>query len=210
MPKNGFTMIELLVGIVIAMLCMVTMLMMFKQLTQVGVNSTQDAEYDAQLQSGMLAAQKYIQNAGYGSGEQTDIAIGSYSGNPAVLWLQVEDLNASPIAYQCQGIGEEITTVDGQKIHRLVLLKKAACGKTEAITAGAWVKDQPIVAIKNPADAPVYQFALSSGTACAPFGIEKDNAAGLKQITLKAARQHMTGVGENIQNVVCLSNISTT
>lgn len=210
MPKNGFTMIELLVGIVIAMLCMITMLMLFKQLTHVGVSSTQDAEYDAQLQSGMLAAQKYIQNAGYGSGESTDIAIGTFAGNPAVFWLYVTELGASPLAYTCQGIGEEVSTVDGQKVHRLVLLKKVACGKTEAVTAGTWVKDQPIVAIKNKTDTPIYQFSLSSSTACAPFGIEKNAAAGLKQITLTAARQHMTGVGQNIQNVVCLSNISTT
>ena len=77
MLRNGFTIIELLVGIVIAMLCMITMLMLFKQLTQVSVSSTQDAEYDAQLQSGMLTIQKYVQNAGFGSGQQSDIASGT-------------------------------------------------------------------------------------------------------------------------------------
>lgn len=210
MPKNGFTMIELLVGLVISMLCMIIMLMLFKQLMHVSLNSSQDAEYDAQLQSGMLSAQKYMQNAGYGSGKSSDIAIGSYSGNPAVFWLFVKEIGATPIAYQCQGIGEEISTENNQKVHRLVLLKKNACGTTEAITAGTWVKDQPIVVIKNTAAAPIYQFNMSSGTACTPFGIDKTASAGLKQVTLTAARQHMTGIGQNIQNVVCLNNIAAT
>ena len=210
MPKNGFTIIELLVGIVIAMLCMVTMLMLFKQLTQVGVSSSQDAEYDAQLQSGILAAQKYIQNAGYGSGQQTDIAIGTYASNPAIFWLSVKQLGAVPLEYQCQGIGEEVSTEDGQQVHRLVLLKKVACGKTEVITAGTWVKDQPIIAIRNSTTPPIYQYAITSGTGCSPFGIEKASGTGLKQITLTATRQHMTGVGQNIQNIICLNNITST
>lgn len=210
MPKNGFTMIELLVGIVIAMLCMITMLMLFKQLTHVGLSSTQDAEYDAQLQSGMLAIQKYVQNAGFGSGQQGDIASGTYSGNPAIFWRSVKELNVTPIAYECRGVGEVITTEDGQKVHRLVLLKKTACGTSEAITAGSWEKDQPIIAIRNSSDAPIYQYAIAAGSGCSPFGIEKTSATGLKQITLTAARQHMTGIGQNIQNVVCLSNITTT
>lgn len=210
MHKNGFTMIELLVGIVIAMLCMITMLMLFKQISHIGVNTTQDAEYDAQLQSGILAAQKFIQNAGYGSGAQTDIALGSFAGNPAILWLFAKDLSASPLAYQCQGIGEEITTEDGQTVHRLYLLKKTACGKTEAITAGTWEKDQSITVIRNSTTTPLYKYAMTSG-ACSPFGIDKSNAAGLKQVTLTAARQHMSsGVGQNIQTVVCLNNIATT
>lgn len=210
MHKNGFTMIELLVGIVIAMLCMITMLMLFKQISHIGVDTTQDAEYDAQLQSGILAAQKFIQNAGYGSGQQTDIAIGSFAGNPAIVWLFAKDLSATPLAYECQGIGEEITTEDGQTVHRLYLLKKTACGKTEAITAGTWEKDQSITVLRNNSTTPLYQYTMTAG-ACSPFGIEKANAKGLKQVTLTAARKHMSsGVGQNIQTVVCLNNIATT
>jgi prepilin-type N-terminal cleavage/methylation domain-containing protein len=210
MPKNGFTLIELLVGIVIAMLCMVTMLMLFKQLTQVGVSSSQDAEYDAQLQSGILAAQKYIQNAGYGSGQQADIAIGTYASNPAIFWLSVKQLGAVPLEYQCQGIGEEVSTEGSQKVHRLVLLKKVACGKTEAVTAGTWVKDQPIVVIRNNTAAPIYSFSLSTTSACTSFGIDKTASQGLKQVQLTATRQYMTSLGQNIQNTICLNNITST
>ena len=210
MLRNGFTIIELLVGIVIAMLCMVTMLMLFKQLTQVSVSSTQDAEYDAQLQSGMLTIQKYVQNAGFGSGQQSDIDSGTYSGNPAIFWRSVKEINTTPLSYECKGIGEVVTTEDGQKIHRLVLLKKTACGTTEAITSGTWEKDQSIIAIRNSTATPIYQYAITSGTGCSPFGIEKASGTGLKQITLTATRQYMTGIGQNIQNVICLNNITST
>ena len=67
MPKNGFTLVELMVGLVIGMLCMIMMLMLFKQVSHISLQSSQDAEYDAQLQTSMLIVQKLIQNAGYGS-----------------------------------------------------------------------------------------------------------------------------------------------
>lgn len=207
MPKNGFTLVELMVGLVIGMLCMIMMLMMFKQVSYISVQSSQDAEYDAQLQTSMLIVQKLIQNAGYGSGAVSDIATGTYMSNPAVFWRYVENVNASPIVYTCQGVGEKITTENNQKVHRLIVLKKDSCGNSSAVNSGAWQEQQTVVAIRNQSDTALFQYSLSASN-CRPFGIDKNNI-GIRQITLTAPRQYLTGTAANIQTTVCLNNIKT-
>ena len=205
MKRNGFTIIELMVGLLIAMLIMLMVLMFFKQISQVSISSSQDAEYDAQLQTGTLVAQKFIQNAGYGSGASDDIEIGTYSGNDAILWRFIPDINAVPISYECQGIGEKITASGSLYLHRLVLLTKSGCGASTALTSGTWTEYQPIMSIKTSRSEPIYDYSLASGN-CAPFGIDQQSS-GLKQLTITAHRQHMTGTGSTIQTVICLNNI---
>ena len=207
MNKNGFTLVELMVGLVISMLCMITMLMLFKQVSHISLQSNQDAEYDAQLQTGMLIVQKLIQNAGYGSGAANDIEIGTYLSRPAVFWRYVEDIDASPIVYICQGVSEQITTDNNQKVHRLIVLKKDNCGNLNAVSSGTWQHQQTIIAIRNQSDSALFQYAMSASD-CRPFGIDKNNF-GIRQITLTAPRQYLTGTGENIQTKVCLNNIKT-
>lgn len=208
MKQNGFTLVELMVGLVVSMLCMIMMLMLFKQVSQISMSSSQDAEYDAQLQTGLLVAQRFIQNAGYGSGQANDIYVGTQFGNPAVFWRMVSNLSSSPVSYSCQGIGEKVTTEGKFKIHRLVLLKKTACGTSEAIQSGTWEEDQSIMAIKNQNDSATFQYTLISN-ACRPFGIDK-NTSGSKQLTLTAPRQNMTGLGNSVETSICLSNIKST
>lgn len=208
MRANGFTMLELLVGLLIAMLCSIMLLMLFKQTTQISVNSAHDAEYEAQLQTGMMIAQRFIQNAGYGSGSPSDIEIGTHLNQPAVFWRYVPNLAATPISYVCQGIAEEITTEGNFKLHRLILIEKANCGNTTAITSGTWQEAKALVAIRNTADTPIFQFSLSVSD-CTPFGIDH-HKSGSKQINLSAARPHITGVGNQLQTAICLNNIKVT
>ena len=205
MKANGFTLVELMIGIVISMLCMIMMLMFFKQLSQISITSAQDAEYDAQLKTGMLVIEKFVQNAGYGSGQLGDIAKGTHYGNPAVFWRYIPDLSVTPITYACQGIAEQVVTNGAQKLHRLVLLKKTNCGNSTAISEGTWEEHQPIIALKNTSDQPVFNYDIAQGD-CRPYGIDKNNV-GFRQLTLTAPRQHGTALGQNIQTTVCLNNI---
>lgn len=207
MHKNGFTLLELMVGLVIGILCMLMMLMMFKQISQISIQSAQDAEYDSQLQTGMVIVQKLIQNAGYGSGTVSDIATGTHFSRPAIFWRYVADINASPITYTCQGIGEKITTENNQKVHRLIMLKKDSCGNSTAVNSGTWQEQQTLVAIRNQSDAALFQYQLSE-TNCRPFGIDKNNV-GIRQLTLTAPRQYPIPPEPNIQTIVCLNNIKT-
>lgn len=208
MKANGFTMIELLIGLLIASLCSIMLLMLFKQTSHIAVNSAQDANYEAQLQTGMLVAQRFIQNAGYGSGSPTDIEIATHAGKPAVFWRYIQQLNATPIQYICQGLAEEISTDGSFQLHRLILIEKANCGTGQALTAGTWQESKAIIAIKNQSATPIYQYAMSTSD-CTPFGIDH-NKSGSKKLTLSAARPHITGVGSQLQTAICLNNIKVT
>lgn len=206
MKQAGFTLIELMIGLVIAMLCMLMMLMLFKQITQIGLNAAQDAEYDAQIQTGLLVSQKFMQNAGYGSGLSNDIQIGTHYGHSAVFWRFIPDLGTTSIAYQCQGIAEKITTDGNTKLHQLILLKKT-CGSDPANWKnGTWEEDQNIVAFRSSKSAPIFAYNITLGK-CTPYGVDKNNSKGLRQMTITAKREHITGTGDSIKNTICLNNI---
>lgn len=224
MNQKGFTLIELMIGLVISVLCMIMMLMLFKQLSHIAISSSQDAENDSQLQTGILVIEKLVQNAGYGSLNNSggtnntgDIAIGTFANHPALVWRYIPDLDTPITTYKCEGIGEEITTEDNHKIHKLVLLKRA-CGNNTAIASGNWVVDQPIMSIKTTTSTPIYAFNLSNEN-CAPFGIGK-NYTGAQKIIVTAERQHLdlsaspdqttNNVTKKLSSTICLNNIKTT
>ena len=202
MHQKGFTLIELMVGLVIAMLCMIMMLMLFKQTTQIGISSAQDAEYDAQIQTGILVSQKFIQNAGYGSGKTLDVKTGSYASNAALYWRLIPNVGTTPITYQCQGIAEKVAQDGNAFMHRLVLIKKT-CNANDNWEAGTWADDQVIVAFRSTKQEPVFSYTLSTGQ-CTPFGIDKNASKGLRQVTINARREHLSG---SIKNTICLNNI---
>ena len=206
MKQAGFTLIELMVGLVIAMLCMLMMLMLFKQITQIGLNAAQDAEYDAQIQTGLLVAQKFVQNAGYGSGLSNDIQIGTHYGHSAVFWRFIPNIGTTPITYQCQGIAEKITTDGNTKLHQLMLLKKTCGSDPTNWKNGTWEEDQNIVAFRSSKSEPIFAYNTTSGQ-CTPYGVDKNNSKGLQQMTISAKREHITGTGSSIKNTVCLNNI---
>ena len=208
MKQNGFTMIELLVGLVIASLCSIMMLMLFKQSSQITMNSAQDATYEAQLQTGMMVAQRFIQNAGYGSGSPSDIEIGQYNNQRAVFWRYMPNLNTTPVTFNCQGLAEEISGTSSLKTHRLILIEKTNCGNTTALSEGTWQESKAIVAIQSTSTSPLFTFELA-GSDCTPFGIDS-RTSGTKQLTITAARPYLTGVGSSLQTAICLSNIKVT
>lgn len=205
MRQNGFTLVELMVGMVIALLCMSMMMMMFKQVSQVGLRSSAEAQYDTEIQIGLMVAQKHLQNAGYGSGQPNDIVLGSFAGNTAVYWRFIPDLN-NPTQYQCQGIGEEVSQENNRWVHRFILLTKTTCDGTDPVSSGTWTKEQIIVAIKNSDTKPIYEYELTTDT-CTPYGID-DVTLARQKITIKAARQYMTNTGSNIQHTLCLNNVT--
>lgn len=207
MYQKGFTLVELMVGLVIAMLCMIMMLMLFKQTTQIGISSAQDAEYDAQIQTGLLVAQKYIQNAGYGSGLSNDIVLDTSVTSPGLYWRFIPEIDQTPITYKCQGIQEKVTLNSDQTTynHQLVL-KTKTCNATNTWQTGTWSDEQVIVSMRSRVQTPIFQFSIASGK-CTPYGIDKLNSRGFKQITITANREYLTGTGGSIKNTLCLNNI---
>ena len=213
MKKNGFTLVELLVGLVIAMLCMIMMLMLFKQISQVSLEASFDAEYDTQVQIGMLILQKVIQNAGYGSGNTNDIAMDA---SKDILYLRFTPDITTPTLLKCQAI---LSNNDIEnKEYRLYLLENIKnCGtdadlKTSSIWNSTHTTRSPLITIKNKnieaTTAPVFSFKvenLTGGKKCTPYGISKDNPSGSKYVTVTAKGQHSSV--KQIRSSICLNNI---
>lgn len=212
MSKNGFTLIELMVGLVIGLLCILMLLMLFKQISQVGITAAQDAEYDAQLELGLLSTQKLVQNAGYGTGKNANgtinpnIVIATYNSQPAVYWRLVSSaLGATPIVFQCQGLSESITAEGSRYIHRLQLLKATNCG-TESLTTYAWSTDQTVASLRNNQFIPIFTYSLTIPiNGCTPYGI--GDKKGDLQLGVTASKQYLTGIAASVSRAICLVNI---
>lgn len=213
MKKNGFTLVELLVGLVIAMLCMIMMLMLFKQISQVSLESSFDAEYDTQVQIGMLVLQKVIQNAGYGSGHAHDIAVDS---GKNILYLRFTPDITTPTILKCQAILSH-NDVENKEYQLYLLENTKNCGasadlKTSSIWSSTDTTKSPLVTIKNKnieaTTAAVFSFKvedLAGGKKCTPYGISKDNPSGSKYVTVTAKGQYSPV--KQIQSSICLNNI---
>ncbi|MFV5466316.1 PilW family protein [Acinetobacter towneri] len=212
MNKNGFTMLELLVGLVVAMLCMIMMLMTFKQISKISLESSLDADYDTQVQLGMLVLQKVIQNAGYGSGQTTDIKVNSTND---MLYLRFIPNVNNPLAYTCQALGYANDPI--KKEYKLFLFENSVnCGASTDLATIDWTNTNttksPLITIKNknieaatPAVFKFYVENLASDKKCTPYGISPDNPSGTKTVTVTAKGQHTTE--KQIQSLICLNNI---
>ena len=206
MKQKGFTLIELLVGLAISMLCMVLVMMMFKQIMRTGAEAARDAEYDAQLETSMLIAQKLVQNAGYGSGAAADIAVGSYNSKPAMFWRLIPNLDTAPTVYQCSGLAEEISASGTRYIHKLRLLSDATpCAAGDDLATKSWTNQRTLISIKNDSADAIFSYAL--GGNCSPFGAA--HAEGTKKIIITGTRPDIdaSAIGHTIQRAVCLKNI---
>lgn len=73
MQNKGFSLIELLIALAISLISILMLLMLFKQVTHIGMSSSQDSEYNTARQTALLVVQKLIQNAGYGTGSDLDV-----------------------------------------------------------------------------------------------------------------------------------------
>lgn len=230
MKRNGFTLVELLVGMVIAMLCAIMMMMLFKQLSQIGGGASRDAQYDAQIETGILIIQKYLQNAGYASGNAADVQLNNNFGSftsagvsiplPALLWRQgtgaLSATTGLATAWECYGVTETITPnpTATNFTHRLQLLTLRPCNGAGATTGVAnltamtgWTQT-PIVRIDTPSAQPIFGYALSTGS-CAPYGTA--DVQGAAKVTLTAKRLNVTsGLGQSLNRAVCLNNIGVT
>ena len=118
----GATLISLLIGLLIAMLCIIAVLSSYRTIVKTGVESRVAATHDAQLQTGLTTAQIFLQNAGFGLEglnnllSEADIQVESQSIS-ALLWRY-----KSNDKIICQGLAD-IQSPDGKK-RKFILLER--------------------------------------------------------------------------------------
>lgn len=214
MQKNGFTLVELLVGLGVSSILMLTMLAYFKQVGTIGVESAESADYEIQLDIGLLSVQKMVQFAGYGLGQESDIQVGQYNGESAVYWRYLEalpDPNAAPTAplpaVICRGVGSSVAQQNGKYKNTLILLTADDCDAGD-LTDATWRVQQSVVSLVSDQSYSVFAFT-SQATPCSPFGVGQ--TMGAVVLKIRGLRKYDYGDGNYYKNRnICINNINNT
>lgn len=180
------TLISLMVGLFISLMCVLASLTLYKNLITVAAESKVESIHDGQLAASMLTLQKEVMSAGFGieNAGAADIvrrkvdASGSDLGTIELLWRYRESTGA---AVQCRGVREygEVNA-DGNefRILKVIADTSADCDAAAILTDLSWgttvdtlAKWLVVGGLKTYVDAnsTLLDFALTQ-QACSPFG----------------------------------------
>lgn len=178
--QKGVTLISLLVGLFISMLCILGSLTLYKNLIQVATESKIDTLHDGQLAAAMLTMQLELQSAGYGieNAGVNDVVKHRVSGGTAntieLLWR----FNDGTV--QCRGLKEDaVTDSETGLVYRVLNLRQVSsgCNTTTNLTSMTW--ENHAVLAQWPVVAGLKPYIDTHGTlldfdvapvACSPFG----------------------------------------
>ncbi|WP_374666128.1 PilW family protein [Acinetobacter sp.] len=215
--QTGATLISLLIGLVIAMFCILAILSSYRTVVKTGVESRIAATHDTELQSGLTAAQMFLQNAGFGLDGANHFLITD---------MQIESNNLSVVLWRynngskviCEGLADAES--GDKKKRRLVFLEGLSdesgspCNSTLSLGAFKWKVKSTLANLEdysadksNPKQIMFKQTAL----ACSPYGAgDADETTPHPLITIEAqtSTQKLAGL-EKVQIPVCLLNIAS-
>ena len=214
--QAGVTLISLLVGLVIAMLCVIALLSSYRVVVKSGVESRIATSHDTQLQRGLTTAQMFLQNAGFGlDGNNhvlsTTLEINSKNAN-TILWRFKEGSNII-----CQGLAD----IEGENNvnRRLVLVEgfvddsNTACNQIDNLSSFVWKVQSTLSTLEDYStdqSNPIQVSFVQESKACIPFGAtDSSEITQHPYITISVATstQKIAGL-EKVKVPVCLVNIA--
>ena len=199
--QQGFTLVSLLVGLAISMLCLMALLALFRTVIHTSVDARKSSILDTKLQNSLTTIQVLTQNAGFGYPASSipnivEVAsIANVTTNKAILWRWDDDVNTATASI-CQGI----TYTE----NALILLKSRCSYDLPLATGSTWEKDGTLAYF--PAGTTI-TFELKDqppNKPCAPYG--SAIITGIKVLKITAS----DSTGTKIKFPVCLSNILST
>lgn len=211
--QSGTTLISLLIGLLIAMLCIIAVLSSYRTIVKTGVESRVAATHDTQLQTGLTTAQMFLQNAGFGL---------EGSRNLLTTNIQVETKNISAVLWRyhdgtkviCQGLAD-IESSDDKKRRFILLESNSPCNDTLDLDKFNWKIQSTLANLEdystdtlNPKQ---ITFKETLSTTCTPFGAgdsDNDSKHPLITITAQTSTQQIAELGQ-VQVPVCLLNIAS-
>lgn len=210
----GATLISLLIGLLIAMLCIIAVLSSYRTIVKTGVESRVAATHDSQLQIGLTTAQIFLQNAGFGLEgvnnllSEANIQVESQNAS-ALLWRYKSDNNIV-----CQGLAD-IKSSDGKK-RKFILLESApiTCDETSNLNEFTWKIQSTLANLEDYSTDQSNPKQISferTESNCTPFGAGSSNEASthpLITITAQTSTQQIAGLA-TVQATVCLLNIAS-
>lgn len=195
--QQGFTLVSLLVGLAISMLCLIALLALFRTVIHTSVDARKSSILDTQLQNSLTTIQVLTQNAGFGYPASSipnivEVAsIANVTTNKAILWRLDDDIKTTTASI-CQGI----TYTE----NALILLKSRCSYDLPLATGSTWEKDSTLASFPT---GTTITFELKDQI-CAPYG--SAIITGTKVLNITAS----DSTGTTIKFPVCLSNILST
>ena len=212
--QSGTTLISLLIGLLIAMLCIIAVLSAYRTIVKNGVESRVAATHDAQLQTGLTTAQIFLQNAGFGLEGlnnllyEEGIPVESQNAS-ALLWRYKSDNNIV-----CQGLAD-IKSSNGKK-RKFILLESdpTTCDETSNLNEFTWKIQSTLANLEdystdqsNPKQITFERTASN----CTPFGagsLDEASTHPFITITAQTSTQKIAKLG-TVKIPVCLLNITS-
>lgn len=213
--QSGVTLISLLVGLLIGILCILAVLSAYRTIVKAGVESRKASTHDTQLQSGLTAAQMLLQNAGFGL---------DGSSNLLSTTLQMESKSVKVVLWRlklgtkisCQGLADVESS--NNKKRRFVLLKGllddagADCNETANLGSFKWKIQTNLAELddysSDQSNPNQISFEQTVST-CTPFGVggSSDSVSHpLIMISAQTSTQKIAGLGQ-VKVPVCIVNI---
>ncbi|WP_151838953.1 PilW family protein [Acinetobacter radioresistens] len=195
--QQGFTLVSLLVGLAISMLCLIALLALFRTVIHTSVDARKSSILDTKLQNSLTTIQVLTQNAGFGYPASlipniVEVAsITNVTTNKAILWRLDDDIKTTTASI-CQGI----TYTE----NALILLKSRCSYDLPLATGSTWEKDSTLASFPT---GTTITFELKDQI-CAPYG--SAIITGTKVLNITAS----DSTGTTIKFPVCLSNILST
>ena len=192
--QQGFTLVSLLVGLAISMLCLMALLALFRTVIHTSVDARKSSILDTKLQNSLTTIQVLTQNAGFGYPASSipnivEVAsIANVTTNKAILWRWDDDVNTATASI-CQGI----TYTE----NALILLKKTCSYNLPLTTGSTWERDSTLASFPT---GTTITFELEDQT-CAPYGSAIIKGTKVLNMTTNYS------TGTPIKFPVCLSNI---
>ncbi len=197
--QQGITLVSLLVGLAISMLCLMALLALFRTVIHTSIDARKSSVLDTQLQNSLTTVQVLVQNAGFGYPASTSTApnivevasIADVTANKAILWRWDPDVDSTTGSI-CQGI----TYTE----NALILLKKTCSYNLPLTTGSTWERDSTLASFPT---GTTITFELEDQT-CAPYGSAIIKGTKVLNMTTNYS------TGTPIKFPVCLSNILRT
>lgn len=144
--QKGLSLIGLLIGLLISVLCILGSLTLYKNLIQVATESKLDSNHDGQLASTMLVMQLEVQSAGYGIETPAADSIAVHTpatGETQLLWRFSPDEGTT---FECRGLYEKAS--NSGLFRQLSLIQvESGCDSATALSSLTWDVDDPIAVL---------------------------------------------------------------
>lgn len=147
--QKGLTIVSLLIGLLISMLCILASLTLYKNLIHVAADTKVDALHDGQLAASLLTAQKEVMTAGFGisDADASDIvkvtvpATELTPGTVSLLWRYDESGTT-----KCRGLVEENITRNSLNYRTLKIVEPVSgCNEVVDLSVLVWSSEVAIL-----------------------------------------------------------------